>query len=174
MASKRHNYFEIYCERGRSVECSPDNFSLCLKVPAGMRCPSCKEVEKFLGKKVLTVDGKRYHVVALCSDREGGWDHREFDAKDIFLFPESKYYILDFCPMMSDYSFEGCEVSEKEFFESLRYNHSVAKEYGDDVPSIRKIIKDLKSSLNYETDSINAFGYLKLTTMTTEQWGYAE
>ena len=172
--TKRHHYYEIYCERGRTVECSPDNFSLCLKVPCGTKVPTCKEVEKFLGKKVLTVDGKRYHVVALCRDTEGGWDHREFEAKDIYLFPDSTYFIMDLCPMCSDYPFDGWEVSEKEFFESLKYNHSVAKEYGDDVPSIRKLIKEIKNSLNYETDSINAFGYLKLTTMTTEQWGYRE
>lgn len=174
MASKRHNYYEIYCERGRTPVGDNDNFSLCLKVPAGMKCPTCKEVEKFLGKKVLTIDGIRYHVVALCSDREGGWSHKEFRKKDIFLFPKNKYYILDFCPMCSDGAFEGEEVSEKEFFDSLKYNYSVAKEYGDDVPSLRKLIKDIKNSLNFETDSINAFSYLKLTTMTPEQWGYAE
>ena len=86
MASKRHHYYEIYCERGRSLECSNDNFSLCLKLPCGAPVPSCKEVENFLGKKVLTIEGIRYHVVALCSDREGGWDHREFRSEDIYLF----------------------------------------------------------------------------------------
>lgn len=90
ITAKRHNYYEIYCERGRICECDSDNFSLCLKVPAGMKCPSCKEVEKLLGKKVLTIDGVRYHVVALISDREGGWNHKEFALEDTFLFPESK------------------------------------------------------------------------------------
>ena len=174
MASKRHNYYEIYCERGRTCECDSDNFSLCLKVPAGMKCPTCKEVEKFLGKKVLTIDGVRYHVVSLCSDREGGWSHKEFRKEDIFLFPESKYYILDFIPMCSDSYMDVFEVSEKELIESLRYNHSVAKEYGDEVPSLRKTIKDLKSSLNYEAERMNAMGFLKLTTMTPAQWGYTE
>lgn len=172
--AKRHNYFEIYCERGHTVECSNDNFSLCLKVPAGMRCPTCKEVEKFLGKKVLTIDGVRYHVVSLMSDREGGWSHKDFRKEDIFLFPESKYYLLDFLPMCSDNWMEVTEVTEKELIESIRYNHSVAKENGDVVPSLRKTIKDLKSSLNYEADSMNAFGFLKLTTKTPEQWGYTE
>lgn len=174
MASKRHNYYEIYCERGRTPVGDSDNFSLCLKVPAGMKCPTCKEVEKFLGKKVLTIDGVRYHVVALCSDREGGWDHREFRKEDIFLFPESKYYLIDFIPSDSSSWMEMEEVSEKEFFESLRYNYSVAKEYGDEVPSIRKTIRDMKSMLNYEADRMNAFGFLKLTTMTPAQWGYTE
>lgn len=86
MASKYHHYYEIYCERGRECECSNDNFSLCLKVPAGAPVPSCREVERFLGSKVLVIDGIRYHVVGLMSDRDGGWDHREFDARDIFLY----------------------------------------------------------------------------------------
>lgn len=86
MANKRHHYYEIYCERGRKVECDPENFSLCLKVPCGYKVPSCKEVEKFLGKKVLTIDGVRFHVVALISDREGGWDHKDFRKEDTFLW----------------------------------------------------------------------------------------
>lgn len=174
MANKRHNYYEIYCERGHEVECSNDNFSLCLKVPAGMKCPTCKEVEKFLGKKRLTIEGVRYHVVSLMSDRQGGLSHKEFRKEDIFLFPESKYYILDFIPMCSENYMEVSVVSEKELIESLRYNHSVAKEYGDEVPSLRKTIKDLKSSLNYEAERMNGFGFLKLTTMTPEQWVYKE
>ena len=76
--------------------------------------------------------------------------------------------------MCSDDYMEVSVVSEKELIESLRYNHSVAKEYGDEVPSLRKTIKDLKSSLNYEADRMNGFGFLKLTTMTPEQWGYTE
>ena len=82
----RHNYFEIYLERGRSIECSNDNYSLCLKVPAGTKCPTCKEVENFLPKKALIVDGKRYHVLALVSDRDGGWSHKEFKKEDIYLW----------------------------------------------------------------------------------------
>ena len=90
-----HHYFEIYCERGRTCECSPDNFSLCLKVPAGTKTPTCKEVEKFLGKKVLTIEGIRYHVVGLMSDLEGGWDHKEFRKEDVYLY-ENKQSALQF------------------------------------------------------------------------------
>lgn len=90
MASKRHHYYEIYCERGYSCECSDDNFSLCLKLPVGTPVPTCRDVEKFLGKKVLTLDGIRYHVVGLMSDRDGGWDHKDFRKEDIFLFPEAQ------------------------------------------------------------------------------------
>lgn len=86
MKKQYHHYFEIYCERGRVIECSNDNFSLCLKVPCGKPVPSCKEVEKFLGKDVLTIDGVRYHVVSLMSDLEGGWDHREFRKEDTYVY----------------------------------------------------------------------------------------
>ena len=172
--AKRHNYYEIYCERGRTCEYDSDNFSLCLKVPAGMKCPSCKEVEKFLGKKVLTIDGVRYHVVALMSDREGGWNHKDFGKEDIFLFPESRYYLLDFIPMCSDSYMDVYEVSEKELIAEIKFNHSVAKENGDRVPSLRQTIKTLRNSLNFEADIMNAMGFLKLTTMTPEQWGYTD
>lgn len=174
MASKRHNYFEIYCEKGRTLECDNDNFSLCLKVPAGTMCPSCREVERFLGKKNLTIDGVRYHVVSLISDRKGGWSHKEFRKEDIFLLPRARYFLLDFAPMCSDYAFEVYEATEEELIESIRFNHSIAKENGDSVPSLRKTIKELKSKLDYEADTMNGMGFLKLTTMTPEEWGYRE
>lgn len=85
---KRNNYFEIYCETGRTLECSNDNFSLCLKVPSGIKCPTCKDVERFLGKKVLTIDGVRYHVVGLLSSRSGGYSYKDFRKEDIYLWQE--------------------------------------------------------------------------------------
>ena len=87
---------------------------------------------------------------------------------------KAKYYILDFAPMCSDYWMETTEVTEEELIDSLMFNYEVAKENGDDVPELDKVIKELKENDDYETDSFNAFGFLKLTNKTPEEWGYTE
>ena len=83
---KKHRYYEIYCEKGKEIECSNDNFSLCLKVPFGVKTPDCKTVEKFLPKKALICDGVKYHVLALIRDTEGGWSHLDFTPEDVYLY----------------------------------------------------------------------------------------
>lgn len=85
MANK-FKYYEIYCERINSEWISEsDNFSLCLKVPAGIKKPSIKEVTKLLGDR-LTIDGDHYEVCGLWAEDEGGWEHTDFNKEDIFLF----------------------------------------------------------------------------------------
>ena len=87
---------------------------------------------------------------------------------------QSKFYILDFAPMCSDFWMEATEVTEEELIESLTFTHGVAVDNGDEVPSLESIISELKNSEDYETDALNAFGFLKLTNMSPEKWGYSE
>ena len=85
---------------------------------------------------------------------------------------EATYYLIDFCPMCSEYRWEVTILSKEEFIESLTYNHDVAEEYGDDVPELDKVLKELEEKEDYEADTMNGFGFLKLTNMTPQEWGY--
>ena len=87
---------------------------------------------------------------------------------------QSKFYILDFAPMCADFWMEVTEVTEEELIDSLTFNHGVAVDNGDEVPSLESIISELKNSEDYETERLNAFGFLKLTNMSPEEWGYTE
>lgn len=166
-----YHYYEVYCERGRTIQCDADNFSLCLAVPCGQGIPTLKEVERFLGKDFLTFNGVRYHVVGLMRDTESGWSHLEFEKRDIFYFPKAKYFLIDFiCDNDDAYSTE--EVSKEQMVESMKVNYKIARENGDDVPSVRSELRRMLTSANYEADIANGFGFLKLTSMTKEEWGY--
>lgn len=87
MATKKKvRFFEIYCERVPEEWVSEsDNFSLCLKVPAGQGRPSKKRVTEILGD-ALTLDSDHYCVCGLWAENEGGWDHRDFQKQDIYTY----------------------------------------------------------------------------------------
>ena len=83
---KKVKYFEIYCERiPEEWESESDNFSLCLKVPSGQGKPSKKRTAEILGD-ALTLEGDHYCIVGLWAEDEGGWDHRDFQKRDIYLY----------------------------------------------------------------------------------------
>ena len=86
MKKNKCKYFEIYCERVAEEWISEsDNFSLCLKVPAGQGKPTIKRVTEILGDS-LTLDGDHYRVLGLWAENEGGWDHRDFRKSDIYVY----------------------------------------------------------------------------------------
>ena len=86
MKKNKCKYFEIYCERIAEEWISEsDNFSLCLKVPAGQGKPTIKRVTEILGD-ALTLDGDHYCVCGLWAENEGGWDHRDFRKSDIYVY----------------------------------------------------------------------------------------
>lgn len=86
MKKNKCKFYEIYCERVDAEWVSEsDNFSLCLKVPAGQGKPTKKRVTEILGD-ALNLDGDHYKVVALCAEEDGGWDHREFRKEDIYTY----------------------------------------------------------------------------------------
>ena len=86
MKKNKCKYFEIYCERIAEEWISEsDNFSLCLKVPAGQGKPTIKRVTEILGD-ALILDGDHYRVLGLWAENEGGWDHRDFRKSDIYVY----------------------------------------------------------------------------------------
>ena len=86
---RRYKYYEVYCERVDSEWVSEsDNFSLSLKVLAHEKKPTIDEVQKrleYLGRLTFE-DGSHYKVVGLWAEDEGGWEHTDFDEKEIILF----------------------------------------------------------------------------------------
>lgn len=86
MKRRKFRYFEIYCERVPEEWISEsDNFSLCLKVPAGQGKPSIKRVTEILGDR-LTLEGDHYCVLGLWAEKDGGWPHTDFLKSDIILY----------------------------------------------------------------------------------------
>ena len=63
--------------------------------------------------------------------------------------------------------------NKKEFYDGLFWNRTVAKDYGDDVPSVKELY-ELFSHDNAESDYINGATFLKLTTESLSDWGYSE
>ena len=86
MKRRKFKYYEVYCERVPQEWVSEsDNFSLCLKVPSGQGKPTIKRVTEILGE-ALVLDGDHYCVLGLWAEDDGGWDHRDFDKKDIYTY----------------------------------------------------------------------------------------
>ncbi len=67
-----------------------------------------------------------------------------------------KYYIHD------NATDEEEELGEKEFYESLIYNYEVAKEYGDEVEPLEKILNEFIKNKNHD-EYLNDFVYIKET-----------
>jgi len=61
---------------------------------------------------------------------------------------------------------------EQEFFEGLEWNHSIAKEYGDEVRPYNVIKRAFEKHEDYESEKINGSTFLKLTNRTLKDWGY--
>lgn len=83
---------------------------------------------------------------------------------------KTRYYIID---LVSGYAEDITEVSEKEFYNSVHYNWQIAHECKDEVPKFRQMMREFKADKNHE-EAFNAFSFLKLTTKSLKQWGYAE
>ena len=67
------------------------------------------------------------------------------------------YYIID---LLDDDLKTTITTDKNEFLESLKYNHEVATENGDDFEAVNEIIDQLEKDNNYYIE-INAFGYGK-------------
>lgn len=67
-----------------------------------------------------------------------------------------KYYIHD------NATDDEEELNEKEFYESLIYNYEVAKEYGDEIEPLEKILNEFIKNKNHD-EYLNDFVYIKET-----------
>lgn len=84
--SKKYKYYEIYCERiPEEWTSESDNFSLSLKVPSDQGAPTIERVAEIV-REALMLDDDHYCIMGLWAEDEGGWDHRDFEKKDIYLY----------------------------------------------------------------------------------------
>ena len=84
---------------------------------------------------------------------------------------EAKYYIIDLIPDDESKAYEVIPVEETEFYDHMDENYDCAKDCGDVVPKKRTMLRDFENEPDHE-EAFNGFSYLKLSTMTPEQWGY--
>ncbi len=78
-----------------------------------------------------------------------------------------KYYIYDTNDPLDLKSFY--QLDKQEFYESLEYNYTVAKYYGDEIKPLTKIKEEFKSKQNID-EEINNFIYIKLTTKEVKEY----
>lgn len=77
---------------------------------------------------------------------------------------ETRYYYVDEC---DDYAVTPYE-SEKDFWEGMLWNREIAKEYGDEVPTIKSIKQDFMHPI--ADARFNGAYFLKLTGITPDEY----
>lgn len=80
----------------------------------------------------------------------------------------ARYYILDTSDTLTTRNFQEL-LNKEEFLSSLTYNYWVAKNYGDDLEDLKKILKEFNHKQNVD-EEINGFIYCKLTNKTLEEF----
>ena len=80
----------------------------------------------------------------------------------------TRYYIID---LINDEDDNIFETDEKDFYDQMKDNWQIARGEGDRVPKYRTMMHEFKTEADHE-EAFNAFSFLKLTTMTPQEWGY--
>lgn len=83
----------------------------------------------------------------------------------------AKYYYIDECVREGDNPVQEY-ANEIEFWEGLKWNWQIAKEYGDRVDKWSEIRKGFEENDDYEYGSLNGATFLKLTNKTLKEFGY--
>jgi hypothetical protein len=82
---------------------------------------------------------------------------------------QPRFYYIDEIAGPDDEEYQAYD-DEADFFEGMLWNRDVAKEYGDKVPPIKELKELFTMNANAESESINGAHFVKLTTMTIEEY----
>ena len=79
-----------------------------------------------------------------------------------------RYFVYDILKPCEKEYFHEC-LNKNEFIGSLTYNYWVAKDYGDELEDLTKILNDFEQNKNND-ELINGFVYCKLTNTPLEDY----
>ena len=82
---------------------------------------------------------------------------------------DARYYIIDLVAREDDEYI--WETTEEDFYQGVDENWHIAHDERDVVPKYRTMMREFKADADHE-ESFNAFSFLKLSTMSPQEWGY--